>query len=61
MPAANPLLWSMLGEGGWLLGYGIDAADDCAGDAYYGGNAGILGDSRRGATPAYPCVQSSCQ
>ncbi|MGB3232589.1 MAG: hypothetical protein WBB57_17970, partial [Mycobacterium sp.] len=32
----------MIGEGGWLVGNGIDAAADCAAAACNGGNGGLL-------------------
>ena len=32
-----------IGPGGWLIGDGLDAADDCTGTACNGGNGGLLG------------------
>ncbi|MGB2919469.1 MAG: hypothetical protein WA944_11830, partial [Mycobacterium sp.] len=33
----------LIGNGGWLIGNGRDAAADCTGDACNGGNGGLLG------------------
>ncbi|MCV7129688.1 hypothetical protein H7I42_21900, partial [Mycolicibacterium vanbaalenii PYR-1] len=48
--SANPALRPMIGDGGWLIGNGLDAADDCQGDACNGGDGGILwGNGGNGA------------
>ena len=39
---ANPVFRPIIGPGGWLIGDGIDAADDCEGAACNGGAGGLL-------------------
>ena len=40
---ANPALRPMFGDGGWLIGNGLDAVEGCEGAACNGGNGGLLG------------------
>ena len=47
---ANPAFRPIIGPGGWLIGNGIDAAEDCEGDACNGGDGGLLwGNGGNGA------------
>ena len=40
---ANPALRPMFGDGGWLIGNGLDAVEGCEGAACNGGDGGLLG------------------
>lgn len=40
--AYNVSLRPMFGDGGWLIGNGLNAAADCTGDACNGGDGGLL-------------------
>ena len=52
LASANPVLRPIIGPGGWLIGNGLDAAEDCEGNACRGGDGGLLwgngGDGRYG-------------
>ncbi len=54
--AAAPAVPPMIGPGGWLIGDGLNAADDCTGAACNGGNGGLLWATAATASKAAPAV-----